>query len=164
MKLIAIASLIPDAIIDLRYASDDNITGHRLYEVGTEPMLDEPAARQLTRAAAILRDQSLRLVIWDAYRPLRVQAQLRAVNDDERYVLAVSNHCKGLAIDVTLADKDGTYLAMGGDFDDFSERAYVNASGLYPEELAHRKQLQAAMSQAGFKVWLYEWWHFDFEG
>jgi D-alanyl-D-alanine dipeptidase len=76
--------------------------------------------------------------------------------------LLVSNHLKGLAVDLTLANYDGTYLDMGTDFDDFSERAHVDSALITPDQQANRKILQTAMEAHGYKPWPYEWWHFDY--
>jgi D-alanyl-D-alanine dipeptidase len=165
MKLIEITDLIPDVIIDLRYATENNITGRKLYKTGESAMLDSTVAAQLATAAAVLRKQSRRLVIWDAYRPQQVQAELLAdnPNDHETYILTDSNHPKGRAVDLTLADSDGTYLLMGTDFDEFSEKARANYEDLTKQELDNRTLLRKAMEEAGFTVWPYEWWHFNYD-
>lgn len=163
MQLVLLRPLLPDAIFDLRYASPRNIVGRPLYsELDAE--LEEEAAQQLVLVADLLRKQSLRLVIWDAFRSLDVQRQLLAVNSDEKYVLEESNHCKGLAVDVTLADERGRLLDMGTDHDDFTPKAHSDATDLTDEQFANRQALTATMQQAGFSQWPYEWWHFDFVG
>lgn len=162
MNLVELKPLLPaDVIFDLRYATPDNIAAKILYE---KPIakLDEVAARQLVGVAKALGEQSMRMVIWDAYRPPEIHQQLLAANSDPRYVLDDSNHPKGLAVDVTLARLDGQYFDMGSDFDDFSPRAHVDAEGLTRQQADNRQLLRAVMSQAGFRQWPYEWWHFDY--
>jgi len=160
MQLVSLQPLLSDAIFDLRYATDNNVTGQVLY-ANLEPQLSELTAQKLVRAAELFRQQSLRLVIWDAYRPTEAQARLRQVNPDNRYVAENSMHCLGLAVDVTLADSGGNYLDMGTDFDEFTEKAHINASGLRPKPQTNRQRLQSVMQQAGFQPWHYEWWHFE---
>ena len=160
MQLASLPPLLADAIFDLRYATDNNVTGQALYE-NREPQLSKPTAQKIVRAAELFRQQSLRLVVWDAYRPVEAQARLRQVNPDNRYVAENSKHCLGLAVDVTLADTSGTYLDMGTDFDEFTPRAHVDAGGLTATQRLNRQRLQAVMQQAGFKPWQYEWWHFE---
>ncbi len=162
MKLVDLSGLLPTAIIDLRYATNRNILGEVL-DASVQPLFDERAAQALLNAVTLFSEQDLRIVIWDTYRTPTVQQKLRrAVNYDERYVLEDSNHCKGLAIDLTLARPDGTYLDMGTDHDDFSPRAHANATRLRPEQLANRQLLAVTMQRAGFSQWPYEWWHFDY--
>src|SRR5581483_1504255 len=131
MDLVDLVTLIPDAIFDVRYASSNNITNKPLYkEVVVK--LHKPAALALAQAAKTLTQQNYRLVIWDGYRSPDIQKQLLSVNSDPRYVLdpEASNHTKGLAIDLTLADSQGQYLDMGTDFDDFTTKAHVDAVDL----------------------------------
>lgn len=161
MELTDLTALISDAIIDQRYATTNNITGTVLYH--DQPVQLQPAAAlQLQKVADIFRPQGLRLVLWDAYRPPDVQTKLRAVVHNDDYVLEDSNHCKGLAIDLTLARADGSYLDMGTDFDDFTPRAHPGAAGLTDEQTASRQLLRVIMEQCGFTQWPYEWWHYDY--
>lgn len=161
MDLVEILPAIPDAIIDLRYATANNITGEVLYK-DLKPQLVKPAVDALVSASTGLRSKGLHMVIWDAYRPLEAQQKLRAANSDDRYVLEVSKHCQGLAIDLTLADNKGVYLDMGTDHDDFTEKAHAGSQVISDEQAANRKLLSDAMEAAGFKQWPYEWWHFDY--
>lgn len=161
MELVQITQHIPDLIVDMRYASNRNITGKVLYS-SWEPQLQVPAAHALQAVADNLRAHNLRLVVWDAFRPLEAQRELLAINNDNKYVLEDSKHCKGLAIDVTLADSQGAYLDMGTDHDDFSPKAHVGAQDLSEKQKANRKLLSQAMYAAGFVEWPYEWWHFDY--
>src|SRR5947209_8620706 len=128
MQLVELTSVVPDVLVDLRYALPANFTGHILYdETQAVAQLDTPAARALATAAELLRAQELKLVIWDAYRPEHIQQELRAVLSDDHYVAPDSNHCRGLAVDVTLAGANGALLDMGTDFDEFSELAHLDA-------------------------------------
>jgi D-alanyl-D-alanine dipeptidase len=163
MDLIALPALIPDLIIDLRYATPNNIAKKSLYVTPSQciPKLDKAAANMLTVAADLLRQQSCRLVVWDAYRPQSVQATLLSLEPDSRYVNPKSNHCRGLAVDVTLADMQSNYLDMATDFDDFSPLAHSDVAGLTPAQTRNRAILFSAMSTVGFIQWPYEWWHFD---
>lgn len=162
MRLLNPIYLIPDLIVDMRYATTNNFTGRRLYDDAT-PYLDIHAAAALERAARHFRKQHLRLVWWDGYRSPADQQKLLGVMSDPRFVIPVdeSLHCTGRAVDVTLADADGKYLDMGTDFDDFTERAYPDADDIDDDAKANRRLLRQGMEAAGFKIWPYEWWHFD---
>ena len=162
MKLVELKPLLKNALFDLRYASEDNITGEVLYH-DNPPALDTAAAQQLKKVEESLEVQGYRLVIWDAYRPAEVQEKLRAIQSDSRYVAEDSNHNHGVAIDLSLALADGTYLDMGTDFDDFTPAAHVEAEGLTDNQQSNRQILAAAMEEHGFRQWPYEWWHFDYE-
>jgi len=163
MDLVSLAAYTPNAIIDLRYATDRNIAGEPLTSIVT-PMLHRPAAEALLQVEQQLAANKLRLVIWDAYRTSEVQATLRRMQSDDKYVLEDSNHQKGLAIDVSLADMQGELLDMATDHDDFSDKAHSESTAVSPLQAANRKQLAEAMVAHGFQQWPYEWWHFDFIG
>lgn len=162
MQLVDLRTMIPDAIVDLRYATTDNITGIKLYD-HLIPELDHAAASALALAASVLRKNGYRLVIWDGYRTQDVQKQLRAVDIGGQYVLEDSNHCKGLAIDLTLVNREGEVLDMGTEFDTFTPKAHVGTTEITPEQASNRAILADAMLSSGFKEWPYEWWHYDYQ-
>jgi len=161
MQLVALNSRIADAILDQRYATTNNITNQVLYH-DMPLQLTHAAAEHLAQAANLLRPQRQRLVIWDAYRPIEAQQQLRQVETNNKYVAENSQHCLGLAVDVTIATEDGTYLDMGTDFDEFTELAHLDVAGLTDLQRSNRAILHQAMQEAGFTPWPYEWWHFEY--
>lgn len=64
--------LIPDILIELKYASRDNFMGAVVDGYAHAcALLSRPAAEALARVAAELRQQDLRVKIFDAYRPQR---------------------------------------------------------------------------------------------
>ena len=55
--------------------------------------------------------------------------------------------------------KDGQYLDMGTEWDDFSEKSHVhNVSGI---QLQNRMLLQGMMRSLGWVGYTKEWWHFE---
>lgn len=150
-------------IIDLRYTTEANFTGQKVFD-REYVMLASDAAEQFLAAVADFDKQGYKVVVWDAFRTIDDQKKLLEANSDPRYVASDSNHCKGKAIDMTLATKDGQYLDMGTDFDSFSEEAHVDYDGLTDTQKANRQLLTQTMQQHGFVVHPYEWWHFDFAG
>ena len=44
-----------------------------------------------------------------------------------------------------------------------SERAYPDYAGGTAEEREHRELLRRTMEAEGFKVYDFEWWHFDYK-
>lgn len=144
-------TVIPDVVLDVRYAGKDNLAGRALYPFPAA-YLRRSAAEKLAKAAGTLRAKGLRLVVYDAYRPLSAQKALWKAKPDARYVADPkkgSSHNRGAAVDVALADKDGKALPAPSRFDEFGPRAKVRV----PE-------LDAAMTAAGFVPLAEEWWHF----
>lgn len=160
-QLLSIPELIPGALLDLRYASTNNIAGRVI--AAQLPLLRADALAALQSAERAFSKKGYKLVVWDAYRAPQTQAALQEVVNDERYVRSDSNHPKGLAVDITLANAEGKYLDMGTDFDDFSPRAHVDATEINQIQRQNRSVLIEVMRQYGFSVWRYEWWHFDFK-
>jgi len=160
-ELKKISEVIPDCIIDLRYKSPNNVTGMSLYDNDMPALLSAFVLEKLAEAAQLFRQKGLRLVIWDAYRPPSVQKHLRKVSTEEKYVSKISNHSRGIAVDMTLADKHGELLDMGTDFDNFSKLA-GDGSGINNEQLANRDILHSTMTSIGFVQNPYEWWHYAY--
>src|SRR5262245_51439005 len=84
-ELVDVGKLIPDAVIDIRYATKDNFTGVALYPRAV-CKLRRPVAERLEKAAAALRQRDRRLLVWDCYRPTSVQEKLWKLVPDPRYV------------------------------------------------------------------------------
>lgn len=163
--LVDVTDVIADAVVDVRYATADNFTGEALYPRAV-CKLRRAVARRLARAAATLRAQDRRLVLWDCYRPVSVQAALWRRVPDRRYVAdpaTGSHHNRGAAVDVALADADGVLLAMPTAFDDFSAAAHRRRA-LRGSNGAEARRLDRAMRKAGFAGLATEWWHFDAPG
>ncbi|MBI5066956.1 MAG: M15 family metallopeptidase [Deltaproteobacteria bacterium] len=162
--LVDAGAALPGAVLDLRYAGPRNPAGRPLYPAARCLLLG-PVADRLARASAALAARGLRLVIWDCYRPLSVQRELWSLRPDRRYVADPargSNHNRGAAVDVSLADAGGAPLPMPTDHDAFEVRARPGAAdGLSPVQLANRATLRAAMEEAGFAQNRGEWWHYD---
>lgn len=80
------------------------------------------------------------------------------------------SHLSGGAVDLTLFHVEtGEVLDMGTPFDDCTERAqalyFENQKALSSEDEKHRASralLRNAMSESGFVMYEYEWWHFDY--
>lgn len=160
--LIDVQVLIPDAVLDIRYATRNNLTGAPLYPFAAA-FLRRSSAAKLARAAAALRAKGLRLVIYDAYRPLSAQKALWAAKPDARFVADPakgSSHNRGGAVDAALADADGRPLAMPSDFDDFGPRGRHGAAGVPREAARNAETLKSAMEAAGFVSLADEWWHY----
>jgi D-alanyl-D-alanine dipeptidase len=53
---------------------------------------------------------------------------------------------------------------MPSGYDEASERAYHNFQGGPAIALKNRAILRDAMVEAGFEIFRFEWWHYDFKG
>lgn len=160
--LVAVTTYVPDAVLDIRYATANNFTGEVLYPTAT-CKLRRAVAQRLARAAKLLRAQQRRLLVWDCYRPRSIQALLWKRVPDARYVADPkkgSRHNRGAAIDVGLVDKDGAAVTLPTGFDDFTEAAHRDHA-LVGDRAVEGKRLEAAMTKAGFVGMPTEWWHFD---
>ena len=154
---------VPGIVLDLRYASTNNITGKVLYPQA-KAYLRQETIRKLRRVARELEAKGYRLVIWDAWRPASAQRELWKAKPDGKFLTPpskVSRHRRGTSVDVTLADKDGNILEMPSDFDEFNAKADEDFSDV-PKEAAKRARiLRRAMFGAGFSGVPDEWWHYD---
>ena len=155
---------IPDIKVDLRYATDDNFTGHTIYTF-RDAWLRYGTVCKLNMAQAILRAQDLSLLIWDAFRPAAAQFKLWEVYPDNTYVAnpyyGYSSHSRGNTVDITLITLDGEELQMPTGFDDFSVLTDRNYSDCTPVARENATTLEEAMKSAGLVPYFGEWWHFS---
>ena len=163
-----VRSVVPDAVVDLRYATTANFVGVALYPAGARCLVHESLAPGLRTAAALVRAGGERLVFWDCYRPHSVQVAMFEVVSDPAWVARPGAYSKshetGRSVDVTLADATGL-VDMGTGFDDFSPRSHADArDGVSAVAQANRARLREAMAAGGFSVYSGEWWHFDGPG
>lgn len=166
--LVDVRSVVPDAVIDLRYATANNFVGVPLYPASARCLVHESLTPGLATAAAALRADGLTLVFWDCYRPHSVQVRMFQAVPDPAWVAQPGpysrSHETGRSVDVTLA-RDGRLLDMGTDFDDFTPRATAFATdGVTAAQQANRARLREAMAAGGLTVYAGEWWHFDGPG
>ena len=162
MNLVEIKKEIPDAILDIRYATTNNFTGKIIYEKPFA-LLEPDALDTLKKAADEFRAQGLRIVVFDAWRPPEAQDRLREVCSDDKYVAETPRHASGRVIDMSLADLAGAYLDMGTDYDDFSNKAHADFVLEDPAQQQNRLTLGRVMANNGFKQYKYEWWDFELQ-
>src|SRR5947199_6430804 len=85
-ELVDIAKVDPTIVIDLRYATEHNVTGHALYPPGMRALILPSVAQQLAGAQSYLKQFRYRLKIWDAYRPKGTQELLWKYAQKDQYV------------------------------------------------------------------------------
>jgi len=168
-----VRSVVPNALIDLRYATPNNFTHTQLYPAGARCLVHESMAPGLASAAKALAAHGNVLVFWDCYRPHDVQVKMFDIVPNPAWVAKPGNFAKshesGRSVDVTLADPSQQcprcLVDMGTDFDDFSPHATAFATdGVSATQQENRRRLRDAMSAAGLSVYSGEWWHFDGAG
>ncbi len=171
------------------------------YGSGASPFrLRQGVIRRLLEAQQRLQDEQprWRLAIFDAWRPVAVQAFMvghalaeacreRGIDPQssgpEREAVAADvarfwappsedpatppPHSTGAAVDLTLADREGRPLAMGGAIDAIGPISAPDhyagaASGSEAAGWHQRRRLLATvMAAAGFAQHPHEWWHFS---
>ncbi len=166
--LVDVRTVVPDAVVDLRYATPDNFVGVQLYPVDARCLVDASMAAGLATAAERLRPDGDVLVFWDCYRPHDVQVRMYDAVSEPGWVSKpgpyAHSHEAGLSVDVTL-EHDGKLVDMGTGFDEFTPRAHAYATdGVSAQAQANRARLRDAMAAGGFTVYKGEWWHFDAPG
>ncbi len=164
-NLVDIRAVDPTIVVELRYASPQNITGRALYPADMPALVRPRTAARLARAQAFLRKYHFGLKIWDAYRPLAAQMELWQRTHNGSFVADPltgngSLHTWGVAVDATMVDADGREVAMPSGFDEFTPKAKLRYHGDDPVVRRHLKILQAAMREGGFYGMRTEWWHF----
>lgn len=174
--------VVPNLRTELKYAGTDNFVGRPIRGyVGKRAILRKDAAQALCRAAVYLRSYGYGLIIWDAYRPQRAMRDFRAwsySSDDStkatfypritkkgiyegKYIGDESEHCWGIAVDISLYRLvDGKLVDMGGRHDLLDPSSATDSEEVTEEQRANRHLLRNAMRRAGFENYSKEWWHY----
>jgi D-alanyl-D-alanine dipeptidase len=167
-ELVSVKELIPDIVLDLRYATTDNFLHQKLYTIN-EALLARGAVKHLQLVQDSLRKVGLGLKIYDGYRPRAIQYLMWEIFPNPVYVAdpgTGSNHNRGGAVDLTLVDRTtGKELLMPTPFDWFGpEAGHDWYSGLNAEQVANRTLLKNMMEiVGGFSSYASEWWHYAYD-
>jgi D-alanyl-D-alanine dipeptidase len=148
-----------NVILDVKYATEDNFVGKKLYKKPSVYMPQE-IAEKLKLAAEYAQKLGYKIKVFDAFRPLNIQRELFKTFPHDGYVSdpdkGVAGHTRGVAIDLTLVEiKTGKELDMGTEFDS------VNAN-ITTEQLKNRLILAGIMSICQFTPLPTEWWHYNY--
>ena len=162
---VRVLDYIPTIQQELRYATTNNFTGQVIYTF-EDAYLRYGTVKKLQKVSEDLAKYGLGIKVWDAFRPLQAQAKLWEICPDEKYVSHPDkgnrNHCRGLAIDMTLyLLETGEEIEMPSDFDEFStlgDRDYSECSKEVKELCV---LLESIMKKHGFKGYSKEWWHYN---
>ncbi len=179
-----LSEALPEARIDVRYATDHNFTG----KVADGYLSDHisitvKAAEAVQKASAALKKKGYGLLIYDAYRPKRAVASFIewGKNPEDNltkaefypdikkkdlfelgYLARRSAHSRGSAIDLSLIDlKTGEPVDMGSPFDFLGPISNHGTKLISDTQTNNRNILKEAMKAAGFKELRTEWWHYQ---
>lgn len=165
--LIDLEKVIPGIVLDIRYATTNNLTHQAIYP-SPKAFVRKPVVEALLKIQEELKERGIGLKILDAYRPYEVTLQFFKVYPDTNFVASPrtgSKHNRGCAVDLTLINlKSGHELEMPTAFDDFSEKAYHSYQNLPLPAKQNRQLLREVMTAHGFIPYESEWWHYDYQG
>ncbi|WP_405921131.1 M15 family metallopeptidase [Streptomyces sp. NBC_00122] len=174
-----------EPLVDVREAGLLLVDPRKADGAGCYALLREGVLQRLLHAQELLPD-GLRLLFVEGYRPPALQRRyfdeylsgLRAGRPDfpeaELYALAsryvsppeIAPHSAGAAVDLTLAEEDGTELDLGtrvnADPEESAGACYTDAPHIGPAARANREILGAALAAAGLVNYPTEWWHWSY--
>lgn len=149
----------------MAYADTANFMHEKVYPCA-RCLLRPEVAEALEKANTLATEKGYRLVLYDCYRPYPIQYKMYEIVNNPLYVAKPgkgSNHNRGQAVDISLADEDGNLLDMGGVFDEFSKISHYAYKDIPRKARKNRKRLRNIMIEAGFTPLESEWWHFDYK-
>jgi len=177
LGLVNIAELDSTIAVSLLYATPDNFVGEIMYDDLTEAYLHPEAAEALLKAQRLLKEKhpDYTLIIYDATRPMFAQRKMWDLVKGTSKSIYVSNptrggglHNYGLAVDISILDKNGVPLDMGTIVDHLGPEAHITneadqvRKGIITQQAKeNRELLRSVMRGAGFRALHSEWWHFN---
>ena len=164
--LVNIRTACPKAVIELRYATMNNVFGKALY-TSDQCLISTSTAKKLDQAIIAAATSGLQIKVFDAYRPPEVTSQMWKLAPDRHYFANPkrgSVHNKGRAVDLTLLNSNGTELDMGTHFDSLRPLSGWKAKAITIQQATNRSLLKSIMTSAGFKTISTEWWHWEDRG
>ena len=162
----ALVEILPETHkveILLLYGTNDNFTGKSVYD-RPRCYLHTDAEKLLSNAVELAAQLSLKIRIYDAFRPSEAQWVLWRHSPDPNFLADPnigSPHSRGVAIDVTLLDTSGQELDMGTGFDEFSDLSHHGNPGITTVAKRNRMLLLGIMTVAGWDFFKNEWWHYQ---
>lgn len=182
---ISLKEMVPETILDMRYAGTNNFTGSIIpgYQAPLA-LFPKVLLTHFEKASSLAINRGYRLKIFDAYRPQKAVDYFlewsKKVEDrpelkshyyprfnrselfKEGYLALHSSHSLGIAIDLTIVEAgDLQDLDMGGHFDLFDEISHTQNALISKVQKESREELLKIMSEAGFRNYSKEWWHYS---
>lgn len=167
-ELVNLEKFIPGILLDIKYATKNNFTGEPVYRIA-RAYARKPVAVALKKAQADFEKLGYGIKIFDGYRPYSATVKFyELMKGDTTYVANPykgSRHNRGCAIDMTIVDKaTGKELQMPSAYDAMQKESWPSTPVADPQVRKNRDVLIQVMENNGFKVYVTEWWHFDFAG
>ena len=174
----------PEVVYDIRFATGSNILGKQANEYYSPVgIASTEMAKRLDEASILLKEQDLKLLVYDSYRP---QTTVNAIVDwlDDEYddsmkeelypeteksemidmcFEAKSPYPRGGAVDASLVDMSGRELDMGTAYQYLDESSAFGYEELNAQQLNNREILRDVMIQAGLTPNDTYWWSFYME-
>ena len=184
-SFVDLKEFIPNVVIDLKYASNDNFVGAVIDGyVPSKPLLTKEAALVLKNIQTSFNNLGYTLKVYDAYRPQRsVNYFLKWSKDlsdtinkhsyypnisksilfHEGYIASNSSHSRGSTVDITLVElSTGKEIDMGSSYDFFGLESSHDFENISITQKTNRKLLLDIMTENGFYSYPKEWWHYTF--
>ncbi|GIF51815.1 D-alanyl-D-alanine dipeptidase [Asanoa ferruginea] len=176
---------VGEPLVDLRGVASLRVDDRLADADGAYAHLREGAVARLLAAQRSLPD-GLRLLVVEAYRPLRLQQEYFSGYQDElrsrypawdsarlhveasKYVSppSVAPHSTGGTVDLTLVDAAGLEVDMGTAVNDSpvasGNACFTAATHIAPAARHNRYVLGVALRAAGFVNYPTEWWHWSY--
>ncbi len=167
-ELVDLEKFIPGIVLDIRYATTNNFTGTKIYNMA-KAYARKPVAYALKKAQQEFNKLGYGIKVYDGYRPYSATVKFyETMNGDTIYVASPykgSKHNRGCAVDITLVDlKTNQELKMPTEWDTAAKESWADAPVSDLGVAKNRHALISIMEKNGFKVYTAEWWHFDFIG
>ncbi len=176
-------TVAPLVKVDLMYAGNENFVGRPLAGYrGKRAILRIEAAEALRLVSEDLATRGYTLLIKDAYRPhtamLDIAAWGKDISDqkmkalyyphidkkkifEDKYIRDISEHSRGVAVDVTLLDSStGLELDMGGRVDLLDPSSATDSKLVSDLVFRNRQLLKNTFRKHGFANYAPEWWHY----
>lgn len=179
--LVNIANIDTSILVNLKYSSKDNFFQKDVYGKLEKAFMQLEPAAALAKANTYLKNENpnLRLIVYDAARPLSIQQILWESLDSippklrKNYVADPAEgsiHNYGCAVDLSIFNKSSNQdLDMGTKYDFFGYEAYprkekemLERGILNIDQIKNRELLRKVMTQAGYMPISSEWWHFNY--
>lgn len=163
-QLVNILDYIPDAEIDIKYATADNFTGTVIYD-DSEAYLCYGTVKKLMAVQDELKEMGYRILIWDAYRPVEAQWKLWETYPNPAFVAnpnnGVTSHSRGNTIDISIVYADGSPVEMPSAFDEFTAIADRDYDDVSETAAKNSRLLEDVMYRNGFTGYSGEWWDYS---
>ncbi len=174
----------PEVVYDIRFAGRNNFMGRPAIEYYTPVgVASIEMARKLDEASVLLKDQGLKLLVYDSYRPqTTVNNIVDWINDEkdddmknifypnmeksemiDMFFEANSPYPRGAAVDVSIVDYKGKELDMGTSYQYIDESSAFEYEDLTDAQLNNREILRDIMIQVGLTPNDTYWWSFFME-